>query len=229
MSSPRPETNAISPHRRRHRRGDVERQPGTRIPVAGHMSSESQAPDPFHDGLPRIEGRRLSLRSFAPDDRDDVFRLYADEDAVRFGFAPPMKRLSDAEALIAETHRRASSRSLFHWGVARRDDDVIVGHATLLGLAPAHHRAEIGYSIERACWGRGLGTEAVGVLLGFAFEHLSLRRVEADVDPRNVASLRVLEKHGFRREGFIRQRWELAGELQDAVFLGLLRDEWTPL
>jgi RimJ/RimL family protein N-acetyltransferase len=45
------------------------------------------------------------------------------------------------------------------------------------------------------------------------------------VDPRNVGSLRVLEKLGFRREGYLRERWELAGEIQDSVVFGLLRHE----
>ena len=61
------------------------------------------------------------------------------------------------------------------------------------------------------------------------FEHtrdqMQLRRIEADVDPRNGASLRLVERLGFQREGYARERWLVAGELQDAVLLGLLLRE----
>lgn len=181
----------------------------------------------FRDGLPTIEGPMLRLRAMVPADRAAVFELYRDKEAVRFGFSPKMDEAADADAVIAETARLASARTLFHWGVARTTDDVIVGHATLLSLAPAHRRAEVGYSIEKSQWGRGLGTLAVELLIGFAFDTLGLRRLEADVDPRNVGSLRVLEKHGFQREGYLRKRWELAGEVQDGIFFGLLREEWS--
>lgn len=183
------------------------------------------ARDPFADGLPVLRHERLVLRAFAPRDVDDVFELYRDKDATRFGYSPRMDTRSDAEHVISECARLARAREIFHWGVARASDDRIVGHATLFAWKREHRRAELGYSTLKSEWGRGLATAAAGVLLAFAFEKLDLRRIEADVDPRNAASLRVLEKLGFRREGLMRERWEVDGELQDAVILGLLRGE----
>ena len=74
-----------------------------------------------------------------------------------------------------------------------------------------------------------MGTEAAAALIAFAFARLDLRRIEADADPRNVGSIRVLEKLGFVREGFLRERWDIGGEIQDAVLFGLLRREWHVL
>jgi RimJ/RimL family protein N-acetyltransferase len=71
-----------------------------------------------------------------------------------------------------------------------------------------------------------LATEAVQLLLDFAFGTLGLHRIEADADPRNERSLRLLERQGFRREGYLRERWHHNGEIQDAIFLGLIRSEW---
>ena len=68
--------------------------------------------------------------------------------------------------------------------------------------------------------------EALTVLLDHAFSSLGLRRIEADVDPRNQGSLNTLEALGFRREGYLRQRWRVAGEIQDSVLMGLLASEW---
>ena len=70
--------------------------------------------------------------------------------------------------------------------------------------------------------------EALPLMIDFAFSRLGLRRLEADVDPRNVASLRLLERFGFKRDGFLRERYCVNDELQDAVLLALLRREWNP-
>ena len=182
--------------------------------------------DPFVDGLPLLESERLRLRALTAADAADVHALYADRSAVRFGYAPPMSDLEDARRVIEETIALARARTLFHFGVASREHDRIIGHATLFNWDQAQRRAEIGYSIRRDLWGQGLGGEAVATLITFGFERLDLRRFEADADPRNAASLRLLEKLGFVREGYLRERWEIDGEIQDAVYFGLLRHEW---
>ena len=73
---------------------------------------------------------------------------------------------------------------------------------------------------------KGYMHEALQSLLEFAFEAMKLRRLEADVDPRNKPSIKTLERLGFQREGYLRERWHVAGEIQDAYFYGLLAREW---
>lgn len=188
--------------------------------------TQPELDDPFRDGMPVIEATRVRLRPFEERDVQEVFSLYEDKEATRFGYSPKMDDLDDARALIAEIVELAAKRTLFHFGIATREDDRIVGHATIFQWVRAQRRAELGYSIRKDVWGRGYATEGANALLGFAFERLALRRVEADVDPRNPGSLRVLEKLGFVREGYLRERWEINGETQDGVFFGLLRREW---
>lgn len=182
--------------------------------------------DPFHDGMPVIEGQRIRLRPCRLEDAPEVYRLYADKEAVRFGYAPRMEDLDDARTVIQSTLDLAKAHTLYHFGVAEIEGDSIIGHATLFHWDRRHRRAEVGYSVRRDLWGRGLATEALSVLARFAFERLAMRRLEADVDPRNTGSLRVLEKLGFVREGYLRQRWEIGGEIQDGIFFGLLRPDW---
>jgi RimJ/RimL family protein N-acetyltransferase len=68
--------------------------------------------------------------------------------------------------------------------------------------------------------------EALKALLDFSFTDLNMHRIEADVDPRNASSAKTLERLGFQREGYLRERWLVGGEVQDALFYGLLRREW---
>ena len=87
-------------------------------------------------------------------------------------------------------------------------------------------RAEIGYCLRSAHWGRGYMGEALSALIDHAFGVLKLRRLEADVDPNNAGSLRILDRMGFQREGLLRERWNVGGEIQDSALLGLLAREW---
>lgn len=89
-----------------------------------------------------------------------------------------------------------------------------------------HRRAEVGYALGRAYWGHGYIQEALHALLDYAFGVLGLHRIEADVDPRNAASIRTLERLGFQREGYLRERWQVGGEILDGVFYGLLQPDW---
>jgi RimJ/RimL family protein N-acetyltransferase len=102
----------------------------------------------------------------------------------------------------------------------------VLGTCTLTHYYPTHQRSEIGFALRQMRWGQGLGSEAVTAVIGFAFDSLNLNRIEADVDPRNERSLRLLERLGFQREGHLRQRYYMNGERQDTLMLGLLRSDW---
>jgi RimJ/RimL family protein N-acetyltransferase len=116
---------------------------------------------------------------------------------------------------------------MFKWGIALRDSNTLIGTATLFNLSLDNGRAELGYAMGHTYWGKGYMNEALRALLSHAFEVMELRRLEADVDPRNAASIRTLERLGFQREGFLRERWHVNGEIQDAFFYGLLRREFV--
>jgi RimJ/RimL family protein N-acetyltransferase len=117
---------------------------------------------------------------------------------------------------------------LFQWGITELTADHVIGTCTLANLSTEHRRAEVGFALAQSAWGHGYISEALTALLTFAFETLHLHRIEADVDPRNHRSIAVLERAGFRREGYLRERYHLGGEVQDALFYGLLRSEFVP-
>jgi len=116
--------------------------------------------------------------------------------------------------------------AMMKWGVARLSDDTVIATVTLFRVDLDNGRAELGYAMAQEWWGQGYMGEALRSLLDYTFNTLNLRRLEADVDPRNGASIRTLERLGFQREGFLRERWHVAGEIQDALFYGLLKREW---
>ena len=176
--------------------------------------------------LPTLETSHLRIRPLGPDDVPALFAIFGDADVCRYWSRPPLADLAAAAALHEEIAQHFAARTLFQWGIAERATDAIVGTCTLAALSWEHRRADVGYALARAVWGRGYLKEALPVLLDHAFGALALHRIEADVDPRNTASIRLLERMGFRREGYLRERYLQAGEIQDAVIFGLLEDEW---
>ena len=179
------------------------------------------------NGLPRLESERLVLRSLADGDVPALFEIFGDADAMRFWSWPAFTREEQARALLDDIRRHFAARTLFQWGIARKSDDVVIGTVTLFQVDHEHRRCEIGFALSRSAWGQGIATEAVTRIIRFAFEELGLHRIEADPDPQNLASIRVLERQGFKHEGLLRERYFLNGQGMDAAYYGLLRREWT--
>ena len=176
--------------------------------------------------LPTITAERVRLRGLAEKDVPALYRVFSHPEVMRYWSSPAMTDPAEARALLEEIRRYHRERKLFQWGIALVEDDGVIGTCTLVNADPRNRRAEIGYALDRACWGRGLMNEALTALLSYAFVDLGLHRIEADVDPRNVSSTRLLETLGFEREGYLRERWVASGETQDSVLLGLIGREW---
>lgn len=175
--------------------------------------------------LPTIETPRLRLRWLTSDDVPALFAIFSDAEVTAYWSSPPLEQIDEAAKLLAQIHEGFAAKSLFQWGIALREDDAVIGTCTLFALNEAHKRAELGYALGRAHWRKGYAVEATGALARFAFDTLALHRLEADVDPRNDASIRCLERLGFQREGYARERWHVYGQIHDAVLYGLLARE----
>jgi RimJ/RimL family protein N-acetyltransferase len=145
---------------------------------------------------------------------------------MRYWSTPPLPNREAASKLINEIHEGFQRQELLKWGIALRTDDQLIGSVTLFHLDFTHRRAEIGYALGRDYWQQGYMQETLKAVLNYAFAELNLHRIEADVDPRNAASVRTLERLGFQREGYLRERWHVNGEIQDAFFYGLLKPDW---
>lgn len=176
--------------------------------------------------LPVITTSRCVLRWLSEDDVDGLYEVFSDPQVMRYWSSPPLANREAAAALQREIAEGNENDSMFKWGLALRESDLVIGTATLFNLNLDNGRAELGYAMGRAHWGKGYMNEALQALVSHAFEVMNLRRLEADVDPRNTSSIRTLERLGFQREGFLRERWYVNGEIQDALFYGLLRREW---
>ncbi|HEX7295335.1 MAG TPA: GNAT family N-acetyltransferase [Pyrinomonadaceae bacterium] len=176
--------------------------------------------------VPEIVSDRVRLRTIDESDLNRLYEIFGDPQVMRYWSTPPLTSIDDARALLKEIQAGNQQRTMLKWGVALKSTNTIIGTVTLFHLELDQGRAEVGYAQAQAYWGHGYIHEALQALLTYAFEEMNLRRLEADVDPRNTASIKTLERLGFQREGFLRERWHVGGEIQDAFFYGLLEREW---
>lgn len=175
---------------------------------------------------PRLAGERARLRPPRTDDVEPLYAMYSDPEVMRYWSRPPMTSRAEAEAQLARYAEGFARREALTWTVTTRDDDTLVGTCALFHLDPMHRRAEIGYALHPRHQGRGLAREAATLLLDWSFGALGPHRVEADIDPRNLASRGLLLRLGFRSEGLLRERYLVAGEISDTEWFGLLAREW---
>ncbi|MCZ6654366.1 MAG: GNAT family protein [Planctomycetota bacterium] len=178
------------------------------------------------DKLPTLTSPRVILRWLKQSDVPALFEIFSDRRVMRYWSSAPWTDPADGVEMVESVRHCFAEGSLYQWGVARRSDEALIGTCTLAHVDAQNRRAEIGFALRRDQWGQGYMSEATRTLLRFAFEELELHRIEADVDPRNEAPIRLLERLGFQREGYLRERWLVGQETHDTIFYGLLRREW---
>ena len=166
---------------------------------------------------------RGCLRPWRATDVESLAR-HADDEAVWRGLLdefPHPYTLDDARQWI-EHGSRAPGTIAF---AVEIDGEAAGGIGLRLGAGSFRHSGELGYWLGRAYWGQGIMTQAVGAICDYAWRELGLARVASGVFDFNGASMRVLEKNGFVREGVLRAGVVKAGRLVDQVVYARLRDE----
>jgi RimJ/RimL family protein N-acetyltransferase len=155
-------------------------------------------------------------------DRDSEFRRLLDSEAAN-QFS--VKKLTE---WVQQDQEKYPS-SLHFFAIRTLEGDHLVGYTGLEGDLFPHGEAFVGIGIGlREFWGRGYGTDAMKVILRYAFQELNLRRVGLDAFEYNQRAIRSYEKAGFVYEGRAREYLFREGRRWDLIFMGILREEWLP-
>lgn len=168
--------------------------------------------------VPVLETPRLRLREWRWDDIDELARIYAQPEVERY--LEPMDR-SGTEDHVAYFVAHWEHEGFGPWAVEDAETGRFLGRIGLLRhLDWPEEPVEVGWTLDRAVWGRGLATEGGGASLRYGFDVWGLDRIISITDPENVASRRVMEKLGLTHRG--RRFWRDA----DHVWYAIERDRW---
>jgi [ribosomal protein S5]-alanine N-acetyltransferase len=175
--------------------------------------------------LPTLVTDRLVLRKMTPNDAEAVFAYASDPEVTRYVIWETHRSIEDSRAFLDLVTSKYESGGEPEWGIVYKGDHRLVGTCGIVSWEPYHVRAELGYALSRAYWGRGLVVEAVGAMISFGFKEMNLNRIEARCIAENTASARVMEKAGMLYEGTLRRRELIKGEHRDIKVYSILRDE----
>ncbi len=175
-----------------------------------------------------IEGVRLRLRRAVPEDAEALFALVDDEELMRYMDWPRATSVAETRTHLEGAARRWDSGTEHQYLVLAKPTGQVIGS---ISFRPHGHAVDFGYLMGRAHWGQGLGSEAVGLLMGWLQRQAAIVRIWATTDSDNARSAAVLRKAGLRLEGVMRRatiRPQLGGAARDTALYAWVREAAPP-
>lgn len=171
--------------------------------------------------FPVLTTPRLVLRELTLEDASAAFEMLRDEELHRYQSLPTLESVGAACAQIARWRKRFQWRAEIRWAITL--DAALVGMCAYTQVLPGLDRGHVAFETVRRAWGSGIATEAVRAMVAFGHGEAGLHRIEAVVEPENVASQRVLRKAGFEDEGLLRAYGFWAGKHRDLRMFSIVR------
>ena len=178
--------------------------------------------------FPQIETKNLLLRRIHPSDSSALFKVLADQEVTEFYDDDALVDISQASDQIEAWENGFKNKGCIRWGITRKNEDYLIGSCGFYGFHSWYRRASIGYELARNYWRQGIMTEALSAIIDFGFDKMELNRIEAVVMPENNASIKMLEKLGFHKEGLL-EEYEMWGRkgFVDLCMFAMLRKSWA--
>ncbi|MCU9613024.1 GNAT family N-acetyltransferase [Caldibacillus lycopersici] len=172
-----------------------------------------------------LQSRHLLLRPLTYEDAADLLQLQCQNKAFfqRFAMVRPSSfyTLEHQQSLIKQWEQNMQNDVEYSFGIFH--EHKLIGTISLFQVFRGSlQSAFIGYFVDKNYNGRGFGTEAVQLMVDYAFETLHLHRIEAGVMPHNIGSIRVLEKSGFHKEGLAIKNVNINGKWEDHQVLAII-------
>jgi ribosomal-protein-alanine N-acetyltransferase len=172
--------------------------------------------------LPELTTERLRLKQITPADAPALFDLRSSKEVVKYLDRPTVKNIGDALALIQLMTELLKQNEAATWGIYLKEGSPLVSNIGFWRIQKENYRAEIGYLLHPSLKGRGIMSEAMKAVLQYGFGTMKLHSVEANVNPGNVASVNLLERHSFVREAYFREKYFYDGKFLDNAIYSLL-------
>ncbi|WP_130734550.1 GNAT family N-acetyltransferase [Flavobacterium sp. J27] len=173
--------------------------------------------------FPVLESERLHFRALRESDANEIFALRSNPELMQYIPRPLVTNMEEALEHIKMIQDKIDANEGINWAVTEKGKDKLI---SLIGFYRTQHenyRTEIGYMLLPEYQNKGYITEAIQTLLDYAFDKMGVHSVEAIIDPRNIASGKVLEKNGFRKEAHFVENCFHNGVFLDSVHYGLLK------
>jgi [ribosomal protein S5]-alanine N-acetyltransferase len=169
-----------------------------------------------------LTSKRLFLRQITDADIEEVFALRSNPELMLYIPRPVAKNKQDALDHIKMIQNMVDKSEGINWAITLKDSPKMIGIIGHYRIKWEHFRSEIGYMILPEYQGKGLVTEAVGLMIDYGFQQMKMHSLEAIIDPDNLASAKVLEKNKFVKEGHFKENTFFEGKYYDSAVYSLL-------
>jgi RimJ/RimL family protein N-acetyltransferase len=174
--------------------------------------------------FPVLETEKLILREMSLNDAKEIFEIYTSKKALRYLGKHPYKNIKEAKERIDTALVAYKKKEGIRWGITLKNSDKLLGSASIWRIVREHFRGEIGYELSPEYWKKGIMSEALIAIINFAFTNMNLHTIEANIDPENTASEKLLLKLGFEKEGHLKESFYFKGKFEDNAVYSLIKN-----
>jgi len=167
--------------------------------------------------FPNLATDRLFLRAINKDDKNEIYALRSNPEVMQHINRPLAKNVEEAESFIYKIAKGIKENQLLYWGITLKVDDSLIGTICLWNISTENYRAELGYELMPEFQGQGLMQEAFSKVVNYAFATLRFHTLEANVNPHNKKSIRLLERNEFVREAYFKENYFFNGKFLDSA------------
>lgn len=199
------------------------------IPIKKKLwSGDGMNIEAVFEQFPILKSDKLVLKKIEVNHHEEVYGIYSNDKVFEYCGIIPKHNKDTVKSMIGHFERDYNKRSRVKWGIFTNDEsDSLLGIIEALDFNQKVNMVSVGYFLAEAHWGKGIGTEAVNLLLNFLFVDVNVNRIQAEVMPVNEPSKKVLLKNGFIKEGMLRQATLWSGKgVVDLEMYSILKEDY---
>ena len=178
------------------------------------------------ENFPYLESERLIFREFTINDATDIQCIRSNDKVMDYMDSEPHRTVKDSENFISKNLDRYKNKEGLFWAIIEKSENKFIGDFAFWNIIRENHRAMIGYTLKPQFWGKGYMTETLSQLIKFGFSDLNLHSFEAEINPKNINSEKVLVKTGFKKEAYFKENRYFNGEYLDSEIYSLLEKDF---
>lgn len=173
-----------------------------------------------------IETKRTVLRPIDSKDNKQIFGYRSDSETNKYqGWIP--KTLSEVNEFISKNSDEINKpETWFQLVITDKTTNEIIGDIGIHFIDSDNFQSEIGCTLNKEYHGKGLATETLRATIDYLFNKLDKHRIVTSIDPKNINSIKLVERLGFRKEGHFKERLLIDGKWVDDIIYAILKSEW---
>jgi ribosomal-protein-alanine N-acetyltransferase len=172
--------------------------------------------------FPVLKTERLILRKTEMTDAPAMFVQRSDPQLMQYVDRKPCESIEEAAAFIRMITDNLDDNSGISWAITTHDSDEMIGSIAIWRIMKEHYRGEVGYVLLPEYQGKGIMHEALGAVIAYGFDVMKLHSLEANTNPNNTPSHKLLERNGFVREAYFKENYYYNGKFLDSAIYSLI-------